>query len=684
MKREYSLRDVHLFFEPDEVNSIVSYVINRCPAENAEVLRKADETVGRRFIFDCRWDLESTFFPVDFPEKIDWLYQPDDDAEWTYSLNRMRYWICLGQAYAVTGKESYAKAFAEQLADWVMTVKRTDPACAPAWRTIEAGFRLEYWIKAFQYFRNSTALDNGTVKLLLDSIREHAEYIVSSYTDFNMISNWGVLANHGLFMAGLVLPGGENYCSTALERLEQEITMQVYGDGMHWEQSPMYHNEVLHDFLDVLILADRNKVPVSTTIRSKTYAMCRAAQYFQKPDHHQPMMGDSDDLDISYNISRGAWLFKDASMKACSIPCFDFDTIWDTGYAAELAYEAMPAKLSEKASMYFSESGNMVFRTGWQKDSTYVHFHCGTLGAGHGHSDQLHTDVFSGGEDILCDSGRFTYVSKEERFVFKNAEAHNTVTVDGINYCRWKDSWSASSFCRPMNQKFVTTDDYDYCEGSHTGYLQLEYGGVLVNRRIVFIKPDMVFFCDEFFDAGGTTCRDATLHTCRQYFHFSDTGTVLKKDNHTFLFSGRQTGAMLFFPDSGDSCSLEMLHTSMSRHYNLKMENCTVTAAVQKKGFCSMAACLFLNTDREVRGAGMDVKKVPVYSTVRGAQQSALFSPEKIEAWNIRNNDRWYTVVIAHTEFAAPTDMFSADGCTGFANVMVYNRTDGNRTVLLY
>lgn len=40
--------------------------------------------------------------------------------------------------------------------------------------------------------------------------------------------------------------------------------MQIMPDGVHWEQSPMYHNEVLHCLLDVILLAKRNDIALRT------------------------------------------------------------------------------------------------------------------------------------------------------------------------------------------------------------------------------------------------------------------------------------------------------------------------------------------------------------------------------------------------------------------------------------
>lgn len=87
----------------------------------------------------------------------------------------------MGQAYAITGDERYAKAFAGQLVHWVDTVQRTDPACAKAWRTIEAGFRMDYWGKAMCYFEGSPYITDEVVDKFIASMTDHAEYIMDNW-----------------------------------------------------------------------------------------------------------------------------------------------------------------------------------------------------------------------------------------------------------------------------------------------------------------------------------------------------------------------------------------------------------------------------------------------------------------------------------------------------------------------
>ena len=133
---------------PEETSACTAYVKKYWQAEADHRLRIADEAARQIFLFDLPWDMEQTAEPVAFEGEIDWMHQPGDDPEFIYQLNRHRYWVCLGQAYAMTGEERYARAFADQLSHWILNNPITEETRPRTWRTIEAGLRAESWIKA--------------------------------------------------------------------------------------------------------------------------------------------------------------------------------------------------------------------------------------------------------------------------------------------------------------------------------------------------------------------------------------------------------------------------------------------------------------------------------------------------------------------------------------------------------
>ncbi|WP_353890054.1 hypothetical protein, partial [uncultured Clostridium sp.] len=66
----------------------------------------------------------------------------------------------------------------------------------------------------------------------------------------------------------------------------------------------------------------------------------------------------------------------------------------------------------------------------------------------------------------------------------------------------------------------------------------------------------------------------------------------------------------------------------------------------------------------------LKVEKLEVKSNFKGI----IFEDKLIEAINIQKGDKKYTVVMAHQDYASPTDSFNADGCIGFGQLVVFNR----------
>ncbi len=97
--------------------------------------------------------MEKTNIPYKFPGETDWDAEPFGDEEWTFMLNRHRYWIDLGKAYFLTGKEKYARTFVQQVTHWIDNNPLEDAKKQTSWRRIEAGIRAENWIKTFELLK---------------------------------------------------------------------------------------------------------------------------------------------------------------------------------------------------------------------------------------------------------------------------------------------------------------------------------------------------------------------------------------------------------------------------------------------------------------------------------------------------------------------------------------------------
>ncbi|WP_413378202.1 alginate lyase family protein [Alkalihalobacillus sp. 1P02AB] len=547
-------------FSDSEKRSLCVYSKENFQTEIEHVMNVSEQVINKTFLFQEAWDMEKTNVPVTFNEKVDWCHIPFEDHEWTYMLNRHRYFIPLGQSYLLTGDERYAQAFCELLLDWINS---NPQPCTLTWRTIDVGLRISNWIKAFGYFKKSPHFSPILFEKMMLSLYEQGQYLVNNHTNWKKISNWGVIENKGLFELSLFAPefkSSKEWQQKSLERLNKTTQIQVMKDGMHWEQSPMYHNEVLLCYLAVIHLGQKHFISISEEISTTAKKMAYADLYMAKPNHHQPMKGDSDSFDMRDIITMAAILFKDSTLKFGGFPSIDFSNLWLFGVGGMKDYHALPIKKPQALSCGFEDSGNFFMSSGWGKDDLYLYFHCGPLGGGHGHADLFHFDIHAHGRDLLTDLGRYNYSNDYPlRRELKSASAHNTTLVDQKDFTECIDTWGFGRIAEPLFTKWVSEAQFDYVEGSHNGYLYLD-DPVHVTRKIVFVKPYYWLLIDQF------TCKEE--HTFTQNFHFSSCEISLDKETKSCSTHHIDGGNLALIPLNTAPLTVTIKESLISYEYN--------------------------------------------------------------------------------------------------------------------
>lgn len=94
--------NINLYLDTKDIEYISNYCIDNFKNEVLETIKVANDVSNNTFKFEWKWDMERTFIPYTFTKDIIWDKTPNNDEEWIFMLNRHRYWITLGQAYALT------------------------------------------------------------------------------------------------------------------------------------------------------------------------------------------------------------------------------------------------------------------------------------------------------------------------------------------------------------------------------------------------------------------------------------------------------------------------------------------------------------------------------------------------------------------------------------------------------
>ncbi|MCD5322836.1 MULTISPECIES: alginate lyase family protein [Pontibacillus] len=563
------------FYEEDDREEIITFCQTRWPEETKEVIQRSDLACNQTFIFTHRWDMERCETPVSFPDKVDWTYRFQGDFEWTVNLNRSRFMAELGQSYWLTGDEKYVTAYKALLDDWIsqnpLSVDEIYESKIRAfnvkdtWRKLDSGIRITNWLKGYHCIKESaqwTTEDNHQFK---EAVYLHGTYLSMAYTAHDAQSNWGFLETNGLFQIALLFPEfpeAKKWLNLASERLANMCQLQIFEDGMHNEQSPMYHHEVLHCLFEPLLLAKLNDVSLPSICEKSLEQLFQASLSIVKPSGHQPMISDSDHTDIRDLLGRGAVFFQRGDLKHQSYRQLDFESAWYYGGEGISAFQKLKSHPPSKASIHLPQSGYSIMRTGWSRDSHYCLFDGGHMDIiqAHGHDDFLHLEMSVFGEDMLVDTGRYTYMEGRERRYFKESIQHNTTIVDHTSISEYIDSWEWGRIARPTQSYWKSCEDFDYVQCGHDGYRTLA-DPVQVMRKVLFVKPYYWIVVDEF--------HSNKQHHFAQHFHLSEKLTIQTETEHSKAICKTENLSGLMI-QSLTGANLTEEACWISRHYNEK------------------------------------------------------------------------------------------------------------------
>ncbi|MCB9853094.1 MAG: alginate lyase family protein [Phycisphaerales bacterium] len=432
------------------------------------------------------------------------------DMKLAWEANRFAFAYDLVRAYGLTADVSWVLLGLDLIDEWI----DGNPAgLGVQWNCgQETAFRLMAWCFLLHAAVDAGVIDAARFARVLASIYRQTRRIERFISFSRSIRNNHSLSEAlGLATIGMLFPQFDRaaiWRNKGLSIFQGEAAYQIFDDGAYIQQSMNYHRLMLSDCLWTSRLADLHGLKMSPEFLGRA---ARATEFLlQTMDFESggvPNYGNNDGAQIlpltscDYRDYRPIAQAASRQFKGyCVLPQGAQDEIlfWvfgDTG-------ESVQRKREERRSASFDVGGYYTLRG----TSTWGMVRCHSYVERPAQADMLHFDLWRDGENVLRDSGSYSYYSKAPwQDHFKSTAAHNTIVVGGESQMRkgprfmWYD-WTRSRF---IGRGEMAEESGDWWEGEHDGYLGRF--GVIHRRRIERRGSDSWTVIDSLLGEGDVT-----------------------------------------------------------------------------------------------------------------------------------------------------------------------------------
>ena len=549
----------NLFFL--DIESKLSLINEIKKAEIEEIIKNADEIISGNFTFTGKWEMERTHIPVKID--IDKLYLCKPlDKEWIYTVNRHGFILDLAKAYYLTKDEKYSKEVYSHIKVWIENQPFNLKNRNLSWRKLDLSIRVVNWIKALELIKGSEIITDEFLCEINLSLFKQGQYLNLGFNKFSEKSNWGIIESYGLFILSehfFTLRFSESWGQKSRNNLAMCFTKQFYEDGVHWEQSLMYHHQVLFCYLNYLRL-DKN---IEQDFKKKVENACYASLFLIKPNKKQLLKGDSDDTSLDDFLTEASLTLKNRDFKYGGMTDLSIEQILSFSLEERNWYLNINGDYSKFPKFIkLEESGNYAMRSSWEHDANMLYFYNGPYGGGHSHGDNFHISLSCYGVDFLIDSGRYNY---EENYYYlkwreylKNSSAHNVFLINNEEFFESKGSWQVEKKPKNYWTKTYSNDNYERLVAFHDGY-----GEKKCFREIIFFKKEFWILIDYF--------PNDLENKMTEYFHFNENNKIEIRDNIVLAKDGySEKGLEIVNLNGGE---IEEKINWYSPHYNILKQN---------------------------------------------------------------------------------------------------------------
>ncbi|WP_232056505.1 heparinase II/III family protein [Pseudoalteromonas sp. A25] len=326
---------------------------------------------------------------------------------------------------------------------WIERWIADNPPClGNGWEPYPISLRLVNWVKWCSKQKHVSPAYTKSMLEQADALSKQLEYHILGN---HLFANAKALTFVGAYLNG---EQAERYLNKGIDILDKEISEQFLDDGAHFELSPMYHEILLWDLLELIDLAHTSDNDLLKKYSHGWRAVAvKALTWLQVMIHP--------DGEISF--------FNDAAIGIAKQPKDIFSYAKKLGILCEMDSKRLITNPTSGYSRVTFDEYTLIFDHA-NVGPDYL--------PGHAHADTLSFELSIGEQRVFVNSGTSLYGISEERLRQRETAAHNTVTVEG---CSSSQVWSGF---RVAKRAYAKLNQTSYSDGrtllvaSHDGYLK--------------------------------------------------------------------------------------------------------------------------------------------------------------------------------------------------------------------
>ena len=367
--------------------------------------------------------------------KIESLSEEAGDIKFVWEKSRFS-WLLTICRYDYHFEEDHSEFVIGQILDWI---EKNPLNCGPNYKcSQETSIRLNNWVFALHFYKNSSALSEERWNKIMTSIywQIHHVYNNINYSRIAVRNNHAITETLTLYLMGLMfpmMPGASKWKRNGKRWFEQEIEYQIETDGTYLQDSMNYHRVVVQLLTYAIAIGDANGERYSDVVYERAYQSVNFLYQCQEPTNGWLPNYGSNDGALFFPLSTADYRDYRPQLDALhglltNQPLYgEFleDAQW-VGHNVPAYRKVFPRIEKQDGVVKFEKSGFYLIR---EKESlTFIR--CG-LFKSNGSTDQLHLDVWYKGKNMLVDCGTNQYnTTPELRKYFAGTESHNTVMLD--------------------------------------------------------------------------------------------------------------------------------------------------------------------------------------------------------------------------------------------------------------